>query len=266
MRRKIFVFFMFFFCLWLINLFFPLKEKIDGYFLRKEQIPDERPVEYSREKIVYDVKMGMFKLGEATFEYLGKAKFHGRWLEHMTFVTKSADFNDREDIYSDPVTFLPVCIIRDIDGWNIQEKIIETYDQENFLLTITKFKGDKKEEVSLRKDGAIHNAVLLPFYLRRLMELTVGWEMPARLPKQEFKIKLAAKEVVDLPLGVFQTYRFESSPDKFVFWVTADRRRIPVKIKGAGAFGYNLQMRNYERQDTPLVSLSRKKKIKERQR
>ncbi|MDP2918142.1 MAG: DUF3108 domain-containing protein, partial [bacterium] len=116
-----------------------------------------------------------------------------------------------------------------------------------FILTLTKFKG--KEKISEQKfdnhGRAIYNAVSLPFYLRRIPKLKIGWSMMTQFGNIEYNILLVSIENLETPLGKFETYRFESQPRKFEIWVTADKRRIPVKIKDAGMLGYALTMKGY---------------------
>ena len=75
----------------------------------------------------------------------------------------------------------------------------------------------------------------------------MGWTFIAELPTQQFKIELIAIEDVNVPAGTFKCYHFTSVPKKFEIWVTTDERRIPVKIKGMGNFGYILVMKEYKR-------------------
>jgi hypothetical protein len=197
------------------------------------------------EKIVYSVKLGSITLGRANFHHVCRVQLNGREVNLMTFQTQVARFNDMEKIYSDLRTFLPLKVERDVFIWPNQEKITENYDQENFKLNISKFKGNRKEETLILKEGAIHNAILLPFHVRMMPELEIGWTLVARLPTQEFIIKLISIEDVTVPAGTFKSYRFQSEPRKFEIWVSADERRIPVKIKGSGLLGYTLVMRDY---------------------
>ena len=211
-----------------------------------------RPPERIGEKIVYNIRLGKVYLGKAIFNHLAKVELGGKLVSRMTFETRLARFTDLEIIYSDSNSFLPLKVERDISTWPISEKIIEHYDQKNFTLTVIKKKGRKKEELVIRKDGPIHNAIMLPFYIRRLpagqagmANLDVGWSMLANLPNQRFEIKLTALEELKVPAGTFKAYRFESVPRRFEIWLSADERKIPLKIKGSGAFGYTFVMKEY---------------------
>lgn len=199
------------------------------------------------EAIVYEVKLGNFRLGEAAFRHLENTKLNGKPAVLMTFETKVTGFYDLEKIYSDPDTFLPIQVTRHIDGVGVKEDIIEYYDQKHFVLTLVKTKADSKpkEEKYDNHGQPIYNAVSLPFYLRRIPQLEVGWSLLARFGETEYKISLNAIENVQTPMGTFEAYHFQSQPQKFEIWVTADSRRIPVKIKDNGMFGYTLTMKSY---------------------
>lgn len=221
-----------------------------GTITHKEQYPsgskeEARKPERIGEKIVYDVKLGKVSLGKARYNHLPNVELDGRQMSHMTFETRLVRFTDLERIYSDPDTFLPVKIERAISSWPLSEKITEHYDQKNFTLTITKNKSAKGKPLLVKKDSPIHNAVMLPFYVRCMDAIDAGWSMTVNLPNQRFEIKLVSVEDVVVPAGSFKAYHFKSSPERFEVWVSADDRKIPVKIKGNGALGYSLVMREY---------------------
>lgn len=221
-----------------------------GAIIQKEQLaskPKEEPKRPERigEKISYDVKLGKITLGKAKYSHLPNVELDGKQASHMTFETRLVRFVDLEKIYSDPDTFLPIKIERAISAWPLSEKITERYDQKNFTLTITKNKSAREKQLLVKKDSPIHNAVMLPFYVRCMDAIEAGWSMDVNLPNQKFEIKLVSIEEVIVPAGSFRAYHFKSSPEQFEVWVSADERKIPVKIKGNGALGYSLLMREY---------------------
>lgn len=197
------------------------------------------------EKITYHVQLGKLNLGKAVFEHLPDTELRGRKVNLMTFETRLARFTDLERIYSDPESFLPLRVERYISTWPFPEKITEDYDQEKFILVIKKLKNNKQEETVIKKDSVINNAILLPYYVRDIAKLEVGYNLMAGLPAQEFIIELVAMEKLEVPAGKFMTYRFESRPKKFEIWITADERRIPAKINGTSGLGYTLVMQEY---------------------
>lgn len=204
-------------------------------------------VRFAGERILYDVRLGSVNLGRATFHYVGGDLLNGRKASLMTFHTQAAGLDDMERIYSDAVTFLPLRIERSVRMWARKEEIVEEYDQQKFVLTVTKQSGSSPQVTSFQKDGQIHNAVMLPFYVRCMPQLAPGWSFVARLPQQDFAITLVGVEEVVVPAGTFTAYHFESVPRKFEIWISADQRRIPVKLIGSGALGYSLLMKRYDR-------------------
>lgn len=199
------------------------------------------------ETIHYEIRFGRLPFGEARFTALPVTNLKGAKVNVLTFETRSAKFSDVEKIYSNLYNYLPLRVERDISMLFVKEKILEEYDQANFVLGITKSKGDKVQQTTIKKDGPIHNAILLPYFVRGVEDLAVGWSFKARLPTQDFEIRLTSMaEEVTVPAGTFTTYKLESIPKKFEIWISADERRIPVKIKGIGKIiGYTFLMKEY---------------------
>ena len=195
----------------------------------------------SGEKIVYDVKLGMVKLGTAVYEQQKGTELGGSKVELFTFETRLMRLVDKERIFSDPETALPVRVERDVLIWPKHEIIIEEYDQKNHSVTVTK--GGRTQTITI--GGPHQNAILLPFSIRRSARLEQGWSAKVNPPTQQLEITLVGSERVQVPAGEFETHHFTSVPAKFEVWVTADKDRVPVKIKGTGAIGYVMFMSSY---------------------
>ena len=197
------------------------------------------------EKIIYDVMLGKLRMGSAVFEYVARTELDRRPVDLFTFSTRAARFTDFERIFSDPGTFLPLRVERDINAWSRKEKIVEQYDQKAFSLTVEKRVGQRVQNQNFKKESAIHNAILLPSVVRRMQPLEPGWSFRANLPTQEFTITFIGQEEVALPGGTFTAWRFSSVPERFEIWISADKQRIPLKIKGTTGLGYTLVLRRY---------------------
>ena len=210
-------------------------------------VPAKKPKFPDRvgEKIIYDVMLGKVKLGRAVFHYRAKAELDQKTVNFITFETRLLRFKDKEKIYSDPETVLPLRVEREISSWPKYEKIIEVYDQEKFTLRIVKTESGRDQELNFKKDSAIHNAILLPYLVRQIPELVAGWNFQANLPTQTFLIELVSIEDVKVIAGTFNSYHFKSTPERFEIWISADENRIPLKIKGMSGIGYTLVMREY---------------------
>ncbi len=200
---------------------------------------------YLGEKIVYDVKMGVVNIGQAVFKNLSTEKLDDRDVNLITFETKLVKMYDLEKIYTDPENFLPLKVERFIKMWPNQEEITELYDQQNFSLKIINKHSGKNSITEIKKDKQIHNSILLPFAVRKIGNLDIGWSLDVNLPRQEFVVKVVAREEIEVPAGKIKTLYLESEPKKIQIWISDDDRHIPVKIKGTGAFGYVLVMREY---------------------
>jgi hypothetical protein len=208
-------------------------------------IPDEQEiVDRTGEKIDYAVYLGAVKIGQATYHHLRKTFIKDRPVELITFLTQAIRFKDRETIYCDSETFLPLVVERKISKPIKPEKIREEYDQENFKLTITKERFGKSVK-EIQSDAPIHNSILLPFFVRNAQDLETGWSFTANLPQGKYVIKLSKIEKVETPSGEFEAYFFESEPDKFKIWVGTDNNRIPLRIDGTGGIGYKMMMQKY---------------------
>ncbi len=195
--------------------------------------------DYTGESILYLVS----PFGKSEYNDLGLVDLEGKKVNLVTFKTKALLVEDTEKIYSDPESLLPYKIERTISKFWGKEYITEEYNQEKFTVIIRKFKGVKlvKEQI-IKANGPIHNAITLPFYLRRLPGLEIGWHFTTRVPSAEFKLELVSVSEITVPAGKFQAYHFKSTPDKFEIWINKNTPRVPLKIQSKG---YTLLMKKY---------------------
>lgn len=198
------------------------------------------------EKMTYDVRLGSIDLGRSTFSHMPSVESNGKKLIVMVFETSLARFKDIETIYTDPQTFLPVRVERDVLKWFTREKITEDYNQRDFTVTINKKRGDKTETSLIKKDGPIHNAILLPQSIRRSVKLDANKVLVANFPTSRYEIRMVSVEEIKVPAGTFKAYHFQSTPSQIDIWISADERKIPVKIQSNSfAFGYIMVLKEY---------------------
>ena len=194
---------------------------------------------FSGESITYVIR----PVGKAEYRDLGSTELDGKKVNLSTFQTKVFNFDDTEKIFSDPKSSLPLRVERYINMWPNKEYLVETYNQGDFSLKIEKFVKQKKvREYAYTAKGPVYNAVLLPFSLRNLSRLDVGWTMLVNLPA-EFTVKIVAIEEIEVPAGKFRAYHFTSNPDKFEIWISCDELRLPLKIKDTSGMGYTFLMK-----------------------
>jgi hypothetical protein len=205
-------------------------------------IHDTNSYGYQGENIIYVIKpLG----GKAEYLDLGLTDFEGRKVNLTVFKTNVFGFKDTEKIYSDQETLLPIRVERDVSWWFGKENITEEYNQKDFKVTIIKFKRGKKiSEQVLSADGPISHAVIVPFYLRKVTDMKVGWSFIFRLP-QKYEARLVSLDEVKVMGRKFSTYHFTIIPDKFEIWISKDDARIPLKIKGKGGLNYTLLMKEH---------------------
>lgn len=193
---------------------------------------------YAGERIIYAIR----PMGRAEYHDLGMVELQGREVRLVSFRTKMPGLDDTEKIYTDGKANLPLRVERSVIMGLNKEYLVEEYDQANFVLTVKKFRNNRKiKDYSFKKDGPIHNAVLLPFYLRGVPKLDIGWTLKARFA-ENFSIKLVSIDQIKVPAGKFTAYHFTSVPRKFEIWISQDERRLPLKIKGVGGFEYAFVM------------------------
>ena len=213
---------------------------VGNNLLRAEaDIPD-----YAGESILYLIS----PIGRSEYSNLGVVDLKGVKVNLVIFKTKALLFEDTEKIYSDPGSLLPYRIERSISKFWGKEYITEEYDQVKFTVVMKKYKGKKLvKEQTIQTKGPIYNAITLPFYLRGLPDLKIGWNFIARMP-EEFKLELVSVDQITVPAGKFQAYHFKSIPNKFEIWINKDNPRVPLKIQGKGVFDYGLLMKKYSPQ------------------
>jgi hypothetical protein len=197
------------------------------------------------ESLVYDIRMGKIKVGTASYRQLESVWIDGVPVQVMEFNTNLARFKDKELIYCDPQTRLPLKVERDILNFLVREAITEVYDQKAFTVKISKRAYGRTSETVIQKDKPLQNSILLPHYVRDVPVVETGMTFTADLPTRSVDIKLVAVEDVEVPAGVFKAYHFVSDPRQIEIWISADDKKIPLKIQGIGVFGYTMLLREY---------------------
>lgn len=195
------------------------------------------------EKIVYAIS----PIGRAEYNDLGLVDYNGKKLWLVTFLTKIPGFRDLEKIYADPETGLPLIVERYINWPFSKEFLIEEYDPQNNSQITRRFLKDKlTNEYKYKSSGPYYNAILLPFYLRGVKDLNIGWSIVVRVP-EEFVVTLQNVEDVRVKGKKIAAYHFTSKPNKFEIWISKDEGLLPVVIKGTA--GYSMFMQSHSSQE-----------------
>jgi uncharacterized protein len=196
--------------------------------------------DYAGEKITYSISIG----GTAEYTDLGIVDLEGRKVRSVTFKTHIGGLlDDFEVIYAQPDTLLPVKIERDVKYLFRKEHLVEEYSPQTSSAVVRKYVRDKFiKEYRLQEEKPIQNAILLPFWLRNVPDLQIGWTTDVQVSRP-YTVTLVAIEEVEVPAGNFMAYRFVSEPRKFDIWITQDEDRIPIRIAGTGGYKYTLEMK-----------------------
>jgi len=199
------------------------------------------------ESFTYDVMYKKVRLGESILTFHGERNMGGRKVYHITFLTRIPSLKDAEDLYADTKTFLPVEVHRSIKKKvGFDDKIVEQYDQERFRVDIIQKSKLRSREFSIQKDSPIHNAILLTYYYRMRGGFSKNDTLAANLPLVDFKIIYSGIETIDTPIGEYRAHAFTSDPAKFKLWLSADEKRIPLKMENPGTLGYSLVIKSLD--------------------
>ena len=201
----------------------------------------------SGEQFTYEVRYKGAKIGKSTLTFHGERFIDDKKAYYITFNTNVPSLKDREGIYADPDTFLPIEVHRNIKkkiGFN--DKIKEVYDQENFRVDISSKSKLRTKRFSIEKDSPIHNAILLVYYYRSKKDFDRNNKLKINLPTLDFEIAFSGIETVETKLGEYRAYVFTSDPPKFKFWLSTDEKRIPLRIKNPGSLGYSLILKSID--------------------
>ena len=118
-----------------------------------------------------------------------------------------------------------------------------TYNTIQNAKRLKKIRAKVVNEYNFKATGPINNAILLPFSLRGIDVLKIGYSFVAHLPAT-YKISLVSIDKITVPAGEFTAYHFTSQPPNFEIWISCDADRLPLKIKSAGGYDYTMVMQN----------------------
>lgn len=191
------------------------------------------------EKIVFAVS----PMGKAEYTDMGIVEYKGKRLWLVTFQTRLPGFNDLEKIYADPSTGFPLLVERYIHWPFSYEYLTEDYDPVNYSQVIKRYLKNKlTNEYKFKNHGPFQNAILMPFYLRGVEGLKIGWKIEVRIP-QKFMVTLSEIKEVQVGKKKIMAFHFTSEPNKFDIWISMDKHRLPLVIKG---LSYGMIMQSHK--------------------
>ena len=193
------------------------------------------------ETIRYEIKQGLFKVGDATLRFDGEQDIDGYKVVLITFESKGPAFFDNEKIYVDPVTFRPVKVLRDLKIFGGPEKITEDYTTSG-TIRITKDAAGKVTETVLKKDGFIDNIYGFIYRYRLEEKFTASEKFDVRLPTIDIVIRIVHETSFNAAGKTYRAVLMKSVPEKYSIWMDKSSKRFPLRIGGAIGIGNTMMI------------------------
>lgn len=202
------------------------------------------------EQITYRIKSLGVHAANATLSIEGTEMINGQEAYVLMFQAKALNFLDIEKIYADKQTFYPLRVERNLNIFGSKEKIVESYDQEKFVVTIEKkVEGKKKSEKNIiKKKGKIDNIYCFIYRFRANEEFKIGKSFEMNLPTKDVSIKIAKKTKMKAGKKTYEAYYLQTVPKQYRVWFDASSDKIPIRIdKPAMIGGTSMVMTKYEK-------------------
>lgn len=218
------------------------------------------------EKLSYDLFWTFVRAGTATLETLPGAEAEGKPALHFRALAKSTPFVDkfyrvRDQIQSwvDPGVTRALLYQKDqSEGDYVRNYVIRFNPQGNMAYRYSK--GALKNFVRIQP-GTFDPLSML--FLFRTQPLSVGFEFAAPVTDGDKavvgKARVVRRETITTPAGEFDTFLvepeikdiggvFRKSPSATLqVWISADARRIPVRVKSKVIVGsFSMDLTGYE--------------------
>ena len=217
---------------------------------------DQVPVPFSvGERLEYDVKFGVLKVGSGRMEVMGVQDVRGREAWHTSFTVKGGTFfykvNDRLESWIDTETFASLRHHQDLqEGKRDRERRFEIYPDRRVY---TENEGAEVESV---RDPLDDGSFL---YFIRTVPLSVGqtYDFPRyfKPDRNPVRVRVLRKESVKVPAGRFDAIVIQpiikskgifSENGQAEIWLSDDDRRMMVQMKSNLSFGtLNLYLKSY---------------------
>ncbi|MDY7000605.1 MAG: DUF3108 domain-containing protein [Thermodesulfobacteriota bacterium] len=210
------------------------------------------------ERLVYSLRWGPIPAGRAVLEVLPMETILGTQRRHFRMHAKTNAFvdifykvRDQVDAYTDQDLTYSVLYRKKQREGSYKRDITVTFNQKALTARYENIINGPKKPIKI-SPGTFDP--LSVFYSFRLMELYENATLTSPVTDgTKFvmgEARVVGKERITVPAGEFETFLVEpdlrhlggvfkkSKNAKLKIWVTADKRRIPVKIKSKVAVGH----------------------------
>jgi len=210
------------------------------------------------EKLTFQLRWENVPAGQAVLRVLPHKQFNGEQVYHfvLTLATNSTidifyKVRDRFESYSDIRMNNSLWFRKKQREGSYRKEVLVEFDWINDRVKYT-LRGKPKKPLEGIPPGAFDP--LSAFYFVRMMDFKVDTsiERPITDGKKKFvgRAKVVGRETLTLKSGTYDTFIVEpetthiggvfkeSKNPKLRFWITADERRLPVRIKSKVAVGH----------------------------
>jgi hypothetical protein len=200
------------------------------------------------EHLVYSVRYGPIRAGEATMSIRGIELVGGDSCYHIVTTAHSNDFfstfyhvRDRVESYVDTQRYLPRRFEKHLREGKYENDTVVEMDQRNNLAIYNGGRYDGK--IYEMRDGS--HDVLSAFYevrARGVVEPGATFDLESHVDRKNYPIRVTVhrRERVSVPAGEFECLVVEPKmrtaglfkhEGRLLIWLTDDQRRIPVQMK-----------------------------------
>lgn len=205
----------------------------------------------------FRIHYGIFNASYATLE-VKEVNFKNKPVYHVVGQGKSTGalhwffkVDDNYETYIDRYNGAPYRFIRQIDEGGHTRDIQIDYDHDSNEALVFNRKYNTKDTFSIEDN--VHDMLSAFYYLRNNLDVDNLKEGDVRNLNMffgdenfQFQLKFLGREVIKTKLGKMETLKFRpyvmagrvfEEKESLTFWVSADKNRIPVKIKADLAVG-----------------------------
>lgn len=208
------------------------------------------------EKLTFTLRWGIIHAGEATLEVHSNKTIDGREACHFVMTARTNDVidafykvRDRIDAYTDANVEQSLHYRKKQKEGKHEKDAVVRFDWEKGTALYTNF-GNPRDPIEVAP-GTLDP--LSAFYFTRTVPMAENQiiERPVTDGKKSVigRVTVAGRETIETPLGTFDTFLLEpelehvggvfekSDKAKLQVWVTADHRKIPVRVRSKVVIG-----------------------------
>ena len=208
------------------------------------------------ERLVLQLRWSFIPAGEAVMEVLPTASVNGADARHFALTVKTNSFvdafykvRDRIDAFTDMQMNHSVLYQKDQHEGKTRRDVVVTFDHENNTAQYTNF-NEKRDPIPILP-GSFDPFSALYFVRRLNLESNSAVERPVTDGKKSVLgiLRVVKRETIKIRGRSYDTWLiepdlkhvggvFKKSPKaKLQLWITADKQRIPVRIKSRVVVG-----------------------------